>query len=335
LSQIPQFLKEKKKEKEDLEISIQNLNQKINELDKIQKEKRQEIQRLSEITKKMSDSYRLFTILKYKLGQYGISMENVDQFVNCVVGISKENYDVTQVLELIRDYDNLLYYRQLYKKEVEAKKDELSLLNQELNSRKELLDSYRIKSDIVEDLERMGFGINELRVLYDTLMEIGRENISDTNNKTFEQVKKVFFDDLKNYDEILGSRNEKDRLKNEIKNLEIQLIKEKERYNAYPKVIESIQKLSNARIHENDIIKMENIISMAGTRLYKNKSRTYKQNLINDLQKYGNLKLTIKNLEDNKIKKINLKPKKKTARQQRHNKKQKRKNELLLRRDKE
>ena len=58
---------------------------------------------------------------------------------------------------------------------------------------------------------------------------------------------------------------------------------------------------------------MENIVSMAGTRLYKNKSSTYKQNLISDLQKYGNLKLTIKNLEDNKIKKINLKPKKKDS----------------------
>jgi hypothetical protein len=72
-------------------------------------------------------------------------------------------------------------------------------------------------------------------------------------------------------------------------------------------VIDSIQKLSNARIHENDIIKIENIISMAGTSLYKNKSSINKQNLIDDLQKYGNLKLAIKNLEDNKRKKIKLK----------------------------
>ncbi len=57
------------------------------------------------------------------MDQYGISMENLDQFVNCVVGIAKENYDVTKVLELIGDYDNLLYYIELYKKEVEAKKD--------------------------------------------------------------------------------------------------------------------------------------------------------------------------------------------------------------------
>ena len=50
---------------------------------------------------------------------------------------------------------------------------------------------------------------------------------------------------------------------------------------------------------------------MAGTSLYKNKSILNKQNLIDDLQKYGNLKLAIKNLQVKKKKKINLKPKKK------------------------
>ena len=99
ISQIPQFLKEKKEEKERLEASIQKLSQKINELENVEKEKEQEIQRLSEIANKLSRHYRLFTIVKYKLDQYGISMENLDQFVNCVVGIAKENYDVTKVLE--------------------------------------------------------------------------------------------------------------------------------------------------------------------------------------------------------------------------------------------
>jgi DNA repair protein SbcC/Rad50 len=330
ISQIPQFMKEKTDEKERLEVSIQNLNQKINELENAEKEKEQEIQRLSAVAKKLSKHYRLFSIIKYKLDQYGISMENLNQFVNCVVGISKKNYDVTKVLELIGDYDNLLYYTQLYKKEVEAKKEELNHLNQEINYSKDLLDSYRIKLEIIEKLETMGFGIKELKILYDTLMEIGRENINNINNKTFEQIKKEFFDDLKNYDEILRSRNKKDRLQQEIKNLEIQLEKEKEKYNAYPKVIESIQKLSKARIYENDIIKIENIISMTGTRLYKNKSSIYKQNLIDDLQKYGNLKRAIKNLEDNKRKKINLKPKKKIKPQRQ---KQKRKNRLSTNKD--
>lgn len=58
-------------------------------------------------------------------------------------------------------------------------------------------------------------------------MEIGREN-NNINNKTFEQVKNEFFHDLKSYEEILGSRNERDRLQRELKNLEIQTIKKKD-----------------------------------------------------------------------------------------------------------
>jgi hypothetical protein len=190
ISQIPQFLKEKREEKEELEASIQNFNQKIDNLENIEKEKKQEIQRLSGIAKKLTSHYRLFSIVKYKLDQYGISMENLDQFVDCVKGIANENYDVTNVLAKIGDYDNLLYYIDLYKKEAEAKRNTLNQLNQEINYSKGLVDSYRIKLNVIEELERMGFGINELRMLYDTLMEIGREN--NINNKHFEQKKRIF-----------------------------------------------------------------------------------------------------------------------------------------------
>ena len=46
------------------------------ELEDIKKEKEQEIQRLSEIAKKMSRHYKLFSIAKFELAKYGISMEN-------------------------------------------------------------------------------------------------------------------------------------------------------------------------------------------------------------------------------------------------------------------
>src|SRR5215208_8088339 len=85
-------------------------------------------------------------------------------------------------------------------------------------------------------------------------------------------------------------------------NLDMLKVKEKEKYNSYPKLIKSIETLSNAEIYEDDIIMMDKIISIAAgvSHLYKDKHR-YKQNLINDLQKYGNLKLAIKNLEDRLI----------------------------------
>jgi hypothetical protein len=98
-------------------------------------------------------------------------------------------------------------------------------------------------------------------------------------------------------------------------------IKERERYNVYPKVIQGIERLSNAGIDEDDIITIDQIISMTGIYLYKDKSGRYKQNLIDDLQKYGNLKLAIKNLQD-KAKKINLKSKKKRQRRAKQKKKE-------------
>ena len=104
---------------------------------------------------------------------------------------------------------------QFYKKEVEAKKADLDKLNQEINYCKGLLDSYKIKLDIISELERMDFGIGQLRVLFNTLNEIGREN-----NKSLDEIKKEFFDDLKNYHEIVRSRKKRDRLQSEIKNLE-------------------------------------------------------------------------------------------------------------------
>ena len=61
---------------------------------------------------------------------------------------------------------------------------------------------------------------------------------------------------------------------------------------------------------------------MAGISLYKNKSSRFKQNLMDDLQKYRNLKLAIKNLEDNKRKKINVKSKKKIRPQIQNQKKE-------------
>jgi len=200
----------------------------------------------------------------------------------------------------------------------------LDKLDKDINYYNGLLNTYRIKSDIIDKLERMGFGINDLEILYDTLIEIAREN----NNKSIDEIKKEFFNDLKSYEEVIRSRNERDRLKSELKNLEMLKIKERERYNSYPKVIQSIERLSNAAIDENDILAIDKIISMAGIdhHLYKDKTK-YKQNLIDDLQKYGNLKSTIKNLKDNKRKKTTLKSVKKPQPQRRQKKQKKGRNQ--------
>ena len=190
-----------------------------------------------------------------------------------------------------------------YNEEVKLKKDELDKLNQDIDRQQTILTYYKIKSDFINELEMRGFGIKEFRTLINMLNEIGLEN-----NQNFDEIRKEFFDDVENYEEVIGSRNEINRLKNELKSLEVQTMKEREKYNAYPKIIDSIIRLSSTGISEDDIVKIDKILSMTDYYLYKDKP-LFKETLIDDLQKYGNLKLSIKNLEDIEI---DLKSKKRT-----------------------
>jgi hypothetical protein len=292
LFQIPEYLKKKIEEKEDLESSVQQLSKKIKELTDIQKDKQQELERLSKIEEIKTQTYKMFTNAQFRLERFGIKMDDMEMFVKSVVGISKQNYDPVQILAKIAEHEKLEKDLYSYKEEITRIKNESANLNQEIENQKNNLNYYNIKIDFLNDLETRGFGITELRTLINILNEIGLEH-----NQDFDDIRKKFFDDLKNYEEIIGSRKEIERLKNELKNLEIQISNEREKYNSYPKIIESINRLTGAGIPEEDIVKIDRILSMTYYYLYKD-NRVYKEALFDDLQKYGDLKIAIKNLED-------------------------------------
>ena len=304
ISQIPQFMKKRIEEKEKYEKEGQELFNKKYNLIGIKKEIEQEIEELRKNKDTMTKTYQTFTIAKSRLEQYGIGMENIDQFVNCVVGISKENYDHVQVLAKISDYERLKEDSKYYKSEVDIMTNVLAELNKEIDYQKNNLSYMTIKVDIINELENRGFGITKLRILINIINEIGLEHKQD-----YDEIRKEFFEDVKkNYGEVIGSRKEIDRLKKELKILEEFTMKEREKYNSYPKVIESIRRLAGSRISEEDIVYIDKILSMTDYYNYKDK-RLHKEGLIDDLQKYGNLKLAIKNLENEKE---NIKFKKKT-----------------------
>ena len=292
ISQIPEFLKKRTLEKEELETTIQILSKKVDELANLQEEKEQDIQRLAKMKEIMTKTYKIFTIAKFQLGEFGIEMDDMEKFVKSVKGIARENHDPVQILAKIADYENLEKNAKYYKEVVNLKKDELAKLNEEINVKKNDLSNCKIKIDILDELEMRGFGIKELRTLYKMLNEIGLEN-----NRSFDDIREKYFDDVKNYEEVIRSRIEIDRLKNELQNLENKTMKEREKYIAYPTVIEGILRLAGSGINEQDIIKIDKILMM--TDYYPNKDKPlYKETFIDDLQKYGNLKLAIKNLQD-------------------------------------
>ena len=257
ISEIPKFMKQRIEEKEKLENEVQELSEKRDGLTEITKETEQEIEELRRIKETKTKTYKTFTTSKFRLKQYGIGMEDIDEFVKCVVGIFKEGYNPVQVLAKITSYESLEKNLTDYKEEVKRKKAEVDKLNQDISVKEVTLGYFKIKTDLIDELERMGFGNKELRSLFNILNEIGLEN-----NLDFNEIRKQFFDDVKNYDEVIGSRKEMDRLKNELKNLEIKIMKERENYIAYPPVIETLLRLAGSGIKENDIIKIDKILSM-------------------------------------------------------------------------
>ena len=231
ITQIPQFMKKKIEEKKELESAMQEVSTKIDELYAVQEEKEREIEDLSKIKETRTKTYQTFRIVKRKLKDYGIGMENMDQLVKCIVGISKQNYNPAQILTKITDYENLEKNSRYYNEQVNLKKDELAKLNQDIDIEQNKLNSLKIKLDMINELEMMGFGIKEFRTLSNMLNEIGEDN-----KESFDGIRKKFFDDVKNYEEVIGSRKEIDRLKQELKDLEAQTMKEREKYNAYPQL---------------------------------------------------------------------------------------------------
>jgi DNA-binding transcriptional MerR regulator len=303
ISEIPKFLKKRIEEKEELESEVQALSIKRDELAEIKEELEQEVQGLRNSKEIRTKTYRTFMMAKSELKQYRIQMEDLDLFVKCVAGVSREGYNAVQIVTKIADYENLEKNLRYYKEEINFKKDELAKLNQDIDRLQKNLNYLKIKLEIIEELELRGFNIKELRTLYNMLNEMGREN-----DFTYEKIRNDFFEDVKNYEEVIGGRKDRDRLKNECKFLEEQTMKEREKYNSYPKVIESIIGLAGAGIYEADIVKINKILSMSDY-YYQDEDQTLsKEALINDLKKYRNLKLAIKNLE-NMTKNLNSKKK--------------------------
>ena len=222
ISQIPHFMKKKIEEKEDLESAIQQLSKKTKELADIQKDKQQELARLSKMEERMTQTYKMFTSAQFRLEHFGIKMDDMDMFVKSVVGMSKENYDYNQVLAKIAEHEKLEKDLDYYKEEITRMKNESAKLNQEIHDQKKNLNYYNIKIDILNELELRGFGIEEFRTLINMLNEIGLEH-----NINFDEIRKKYFDDVKNYEEVIGSRNEIERLKKELKILEFQTMKER------------------------------------------------------------------------------------------------------------
>ena len=167
---------------------------------------------------------------------------------------------------------------------------QLSLLKNEINKNS-------LKLDKLGQLEKIGFGLQELKILDSTLKEIALENDLDND-----LVIKKFFSDLSEYEKITEFRNLLEKNVQENNHLKQQIAIVRGNFSAHNFLGPILQNLLNKNVTEKDIMDINAILSLGGGSDYFTKDNFDKQSLIQDIEKYKTIKQSISSLEEqNKV----------------------------------
>jgi hypothetical protein len=128
-------------------------------------------------------------------------------------------------------------------------------LKQECSTLEEHVKSYNQKLSIYDELQYMGFGLKELKLLRNTINEIAYANKIPTD-----QAQQKFYKDIEEeYDDKLGFELQLNKLQSEIAIVNINLNVLRTALLAQPLVAPSLQRLFSKGVVEQDIIELANL----------------------------------------------------------------------------
>jgi uncharacterized protein YeeX (DUF496 family) len=210
LQQIPEYIERQTSRKGKLKQETEELEQKI-----LDAKSRLDIALNEEATTR--DELNQFSSFKAEMKKNGVDMLDNPRFMRAVVGARSLGFDPRVMVEKLSNIQRL----EIDQKALEEKVEFLEKKSQELQlkcnnlEKEELVHSYRIS--IYQDLESMGMGIKELKLLWNTVKEIAAaNNISEPDACT-----KFFSDVRQQYDDKLGFKGKIQNLKSEIQKNEV------------------------------------------------------------------------------------------------------------------
>lgn len=195
ISIIPDYVEERMAVKGKLEKDIENLQaQESNAKARLREALEQE---------RVTDA-NLNEFLNFRRGlqKYGIAMGDTSKFLMTLSTLNEMGSDPATI---VSNYDKL--------REFEAKEITVDELNKEISQLKEQHESHSLAISTYYKLKSMGFGLNELKRLRRTLIEI-----ADANEKPTDKAVAKFFSDIEEqYDEKLGFESKLENLKSQIR----------------------------------------------------------------------------------------------------------------------
>jgi hypothetical protein len=299
LSQIPDYIKQKTNEKSKLEKDIEELQEKIKQLEQ-EKLASEELNNASlENGSRTASILAWYLKLKTELDRYKIPLEDVVLFAKAVRGLGEYGYDVDKIIAEFSELDFLKSQIPFFRNINRGLENKNLKLNEECTSLEQTVNFYRQRISVYEKLEQMGFGLKELKLLWHTITEIAEaNNISDED-----AVQKFFKDVEEQYDDKLGFESKLDKLRSDVVYFNHELDSLRSTLRTQPLVGPALQRLFENGIKEQDIIELAIVFGMYSSshsgsgRGGGGNNPIDKQTLISELDKYGSVKAMMQALE--------------------------------------
>ena len=220
-SQIPNYVKQKADEKQKLEEETKKLKGQI-EMLTLEKSDRQFLRDQALQDERMTATgLRWYSDINAELRKYGIPVDDLPKFAKAVNGIRQYGYDAGKVISEFLDNESHVTRHQMLQRSVKMLKSELNYLSQQYSSAQNTLNSYSPTISALKELETMGFGVKELKLLGHTINEI-----AVANNMPLNKAQQKFFKDIEEqYDKKLGFESKVQSIQLEINKLSEQNIR--------------------------------------------------------------------------------------------------------------
>jgi hypothetical protein len=295
-SQIPDYIKQKTNEKSKLEKDIEELQEKIKQLGE-ERSAAEELYNASlENESKTASILAWYLKLKTELDRYRIPLEDVSLFAKAVRRLAQYGYDIDKIIAESSELDFLKRQLQFYRNIIPDLENKYVKLNEECASLEQTVNFYRQRLSVYDELEQMGFGLKELKLLRRTISEIAEaNNISDED-----AVQKFFKDVEEQYDDKLGFESKLDRLRSDAVYFNQEIDRLRSTLTTQPLVGPALQRLFENGIKEQDIIELAIIFGMYASSSHGGRGSNNaidKQTLITELNKYGSVKAMMQALD--------------------------------------
>src|SRR5215212_4265719 len=174
LSEIPNYVEEKSKDKQKLEEEIKNLlERKLStqlEYEEALRKKKVTIDMLQE-----------FTHMQDTLIEYNLSIEDTPNLVNAFNNAQQLGYDANAIADKISTIESLEEKEKELKNNLKKSQEELDMLNDVISLLDQDIDKYQRTSDVYYKLKNIGFGLRELIRLNSIIQEIATSNNIDSS----------------------------------------------------------------------------------------------------------------------------------------------------------